>query len=317
MRFIDENIRLHINGLRFKAYLENSDVSYETREQQLPFAPVSFVNDTAAIRLLQKAKFTFNVLSEYRSECVQNYKNLLKLIQSIKPSYTIIDEQYVPNKNNINGYVSLTFDGLPLQQKSVKLHVTQFSYEINKEMGYLQIPQNELDNNKNPKKFVNGEPKLIPIAYKIDIEGKILQTFGETANVTGNFYTTPNVSINDVVGNIPDVASTPDDYKKKLYDIVEKVTGENIYQYPPNMLKEVLVLAKRMKDNYLVNLDDGTFSDKKWGCGMTPCDENEQEKQRRRDEYNKIRDSMMQIPAKKNNLPVETIFEVPPNRRLS
>ncbi len=273
MRFTDENIRLHINNLSFKAYLENSDISYETREQQLPFAPVSFTNDTAAIRLLQKAKFTFNVLSEYRSECVENYNNLLALIQSIKPSYTIIDEQYVPDKNNINGYVNLKFDGLPLQQKSVKLHVTQFSYEINKEMGYLQIPEKELKHNKNPKKFVDGEPKLIPIAYKIDIEGKILQTFGETAKVTGNFYTTPNITFRDVIESISDIRGSREDYIQDLYKIIKNITGKNPEQFAPAILKYCLSYAKLMKDWYVVDINTGQFAEKSYDPGRDKLSE--------------------------------------------
>ena len=33
--------KLKINGLLFKAFLESSDITYETKDQQIPFVPTS------------------------------------------------------------------------------------------------------------------------------------------------------------------------------------------------------------------------------------------------------------------------------------
>jgi len=186
MRFIDNNIKLIINNLPFKAYLEDSDVSYETRDVSLPFAPTSFVNDKMATRLMQKAKFTFNVFSETRLECISNYNNLLRLIYSIKPFFEYIDDQLAPLGSNITGLVSIRFAGMPMVGDSVNLHLNSFSYTINKEIGYIQVPNKEIrDPRANASFYDSSGMKLIPLAYKISLEGKILLPFDGTVRQIG------------------------------------------------------------------------------------------------------------------------------------
>lgn len=153
-------------SLSFKAYLEDSDISYDMKDQALPFAPTSFTNDSMMLRVLQKAKFTFNVIAENPDECVQNYSNLLNLVRAIKPSYATVYDQYVPDPRNVTGYFFLTYYGLPLNRHTVPIHITGFSYAAIKDMGLVEIQNN-----------------LIPVGYKVTIDGKILLSFEETVNM--------------------------------------------------------------------------------------------------------------------------------------
>lgn len=166
------------NRLVFKAFLEDSDITYDMKDQTLPFAPTSFNNDSMMLRVLQKVKFTFGVFSEDRDECIRNYKNLLNLITMIKPSYAQVYDQYAPYPSNVTGYFFVKFKGLPLTQDTVAIHITNFAYTFNKDAGYLQVEPAEINNNK-----------LIPLAYKLTIEGRVLLNFDQTANVT-----TPSVA---------------------------------------------------------------------------------------------------------------------------
>lgn len=186
MRFSDNDIRLLINGLKFKAYLEDSDINHVTKDQALPLAPISFNNDSMATRVNQTAKFTFNVFSETREECVNNFNNLLSIIESIKPLYTIMDDQYVPNSANITGFVSLSFAGMPYKSRNaISLHLTSFNYSINKEIGYIQIGKSELGG-KPARFYEKSNMKLVPLAYKLSLEGKVLLPFDETVRRSGS-----------------------------------------------------------------------------------------------------------------------------------
>lgn len=171
---------LSLAGISFKAYLEDSDMFYEMKDQQLPFAPTSFRNDSAMIRVLERAKFTFNVFSESKTECIENYKNLQKLLINIKPSYGKVYDQYVPANTNITGYFNVKFAGIP--RGNIDLHLTSFTYNINKDLGYLEVDNGELSKGQKGS-------KLIPISYKISIEGKVLLEFTETTNAANIGFT--------------------------------------------------------------------------------------------------------------------------------
>lgn len=199
MIFNDPDLRLNIQNtqsgppLSFKAYLEDSDISYETKDQQLPFVPLSFTNDSMALRVSEKAKFTFNVFSETRSECIQNYRNLNLLLQSIKPSYSYVFDQVAPYISNVTGFFNLNFKGMPDGRDNINLHLTSFSYAINKDLGYVHVPLSEIDG-KEGSFYDSAGMKLIPVGYKISIEGKILLEFNKTANVYGNPSADPDIS---------------------------------------------------------------------------------------------------------------------------
>lgn len=199
MLFQDQDLRLNILNtqsgslLSFKAYLEDSDITYEVKDQQLPFVPTSFTNDSMALRVTEKAKFTFNVFSETRQECVENYINLNKLITSIKPSYSYVFDQISPYLSNVVGYFNINFKGFPDGRDNILLHLNSFSYNINKDLGYIHVPVSEINGNI-PSYYDSTGMKLIPIGYKISLEGKILLEFDKTANVFGQPSTDPDIS---------------------------------------------------------------------------------------------------------------------------
>lgn len=199
MLFNDEDLRLNITNIAsgkkisFKSYLEDSDITYEIKDQQLPFAPTSFTNDSMAIRVTEKAKFTFNIFSESRDECTQNYRNLNKLLSTIKPSYKYVYDQIAPNTSNVTGFFNIKFKGLPAGRDNVTLHLNSFSYNINKDLGYIHVPTAELEENGSKSFYSSQGMKLIPIGYKISLEGKILLNFKQTANVYGAPSRDPNI----------------------------------------------------------------------------------------------------------------------------
>lgn len=191
------DIKLLLNNHPFLAYLEDSDIIHEMKEQQLPFAPVSFNNDSMALRVTERVKFTFNVFSNTRYECIRNFVSLTNLINEIKPSYKLVFNQYVPLPTNVSGYFKIKFDGFPGRKRDeITVHLTNFSYNINKDLGFIQVPNKEItlresvEGERNEDLYTEGQMKLIPISYKISIEGKVLLPFLDTirGNVSDEFY---------------------------------------------------------------------------------------------------------------------------------
>lgn len=258
MRFTDDDIKLRINGLQFKAYLEDSDINHVTKDQPLPFAPLSFTNDSMATRLNETAKFTFNVFSETREECINNYKNLLRLIESIKPIYYILDDQYVPSNLNVNGLVQLYFSGMPSRDE-VKLHLTSFNYSLNKEIGYIQVPNVEINDPKSAS-FYNKPMKLIPLAYKVSLEGKVLLPFNSTIRKRGDRIQASNKEYSRAL--IEGAGSYDPAYIDKLEKIYMDVTNLNtgFATLPAKNLPGVMARVKRLADEYLVD-DNGRYNE--------------------------------------------------------
>lgn len=226
MRFLDKNIRLTItdtvsnNSIQFKAYLEDSDITYEVQEQNLSFAPLSFTSNKIHSRTLQTVKLSFNVFSEYREEAIENYDNLHTILNALKPSYTEIAGQYLPSQNNTFGLISLNFKGLPRIKSGtddLKIHLTQFSYTINKDMGYIEVPYDLSGNDRYNKLYSEGNMRLVPIAYKLSITGRLQLSFAETARIQAqNTGATPE----SIWGNITEQA-----IKDKIMEIYSAVVG--------------------------------------------------------------------------------------------
>lgn len=254
MRFIDDNIKLIINNLHFKAYLEESETMFETKDQTLPFAPLSFTNDSIATRLTEKARFKFNVFSESRGECIQNFNNLLALIKSVKPSYQIVEDQYVPFTSNVTGFVDLFFSGMPLRD-NVKLHLNNFSYNINKDLGYIQVPRAEIANFENASFYEPGQMKLIPLAYSINMEGKVLIPFEQTATVYGQRIKGSSTQMRQILGKVGGDKA----YQDAIFSLVKVMTGHSIYEYSSTDAEKVLMLVKAAKDNYLIDVNTGAY----------------------------------------------------------
>ena len=76
----DINKKLDTSDFLFDAFLETSALDVVFMDQQLPFTPLSFTNDTLSLRNMYKANFVFNVYAESRKQVYDNY---LKLQQSI------------------------------------------------------------------------------------------------------------------------------------------------------------------------------------------------------------------------------------------
>ena len=268
MRFKDENIRLKLNGYNFKAFLEDSDINYETKDQQLPFAPISFTNTSVATRVNQTAKFTFNVFSETRYECITNFKNLMALVRSIKPIYNIIDDQYVPSSANITGFVTLGFSGMPYNDReSINLHLTSFNYSINKEIGYIEIPKSEIDSPSESKWFDTGGMKLIPLAYKLSLEGRILLQFDDTVRRFGNRIQRTSKPIQRVLQTAID--STDDNEIEEVRKIYLGLTNQDILNLNSSDMAEAAARVRAMQQQELVK-PDGTFDDSRYNTAQQP-----------------------------------------------
>lgn len=248
---------LIINNLKFKAYLEDSDITYEMKDQQLPFTPTSFNNDSMMLRVMQKAKFSFNVFSENREECKRNYDNLHSLLQIIRPSYSYANDQLAPFFSNVTGYVSLTFKGMP-ERDTIPLHLTSFSYSINKELGFVEIPRSEYimlgeGSSFSKLKEPGFKSKLLPIAYKITLDGKILLNFEDTVKLA-NKKTEDRGRID--IQALKDAAGTDKTYQAQLEALLYKITNKRLAQFQNP--QEALNLVKTLKDTYSVD-SNGNF----------------------------------------------------------
>ena len=266
MRFKDENIRLRINGLSFKAFLDDSDINHVTKDQPLPFSPLSFVNDSIATRLNETAKFTFNVFSETRQECVNNFKSLLALIQSIKPIYRILDDQYVPSNSNVTGLVNLSFLGMP-SRSNIDLHLTSFNYSINKELGYIEIPFSEISNPDNPSFYDKAGMKLVPLAYKISLDGKVLLPFDSTIRKIGSRIPASSADLNKAL--VRGAMSTDKDYIDRLKKLYTTITNKDISVLSETEVVSALAKVKKLADEQHI-LEDGNFNETRYALPQEP-----------------------------------------------
>jgi hypothetical protein len=194
MRFKDNNINIKIielqsnANLKFKAFLEKSDITYKILDQELSFAPLDWTSSKVQTRMLQSLDLVFDVYSEDREECIKNYKDLNILINWLKPKYTKTGEMLTPSVQNAFGRIAIDFNGFPRISKTpgpLKILVSTFSYSVNKEMGYIEIPYNGSDEEKK-KIYVEGKMKLIPISYKLSIGGQILLSKEDTMIIDDN-----------------------------------------------------------------------------------------------------------------------------------
>lgn len=226
---------------RFKAYLDESEISYQIMEQSLAYTPLSFVNDKVHTRTTQKVKLKFNVFSEDFEEAQENYDKLHKLIESIKPKFQLIREQYLPDVRNNTGLISVKFKGLPKVSKTygddLVIHLSQFSYEINKELGYIERPMSGAG-------YISEENRLIPIAYVLNIAGQILLPFQETIRL-GDKQKSANVTLEalnyaQTAGGIPfsdALANGKTDYLVQLLNGYANLAGQ--FNLPFTSLDEI------------------------------------------------------------------------------
>lgn len=277
MRFIDDNIRLKIYdkekpihnnnkilspNYSFRAYLEKSDVQIKTLDTNIQYAPLNFTNNTQFLKVQYQVDFSFNVFAEDREEAIQNYDQLHSLLQTVKPSYKYVNNQYLPNAGNIFGLLSVEFSGLPrLSKRSSKLdiYVTNFAYTINKDMGYLQAPYNPYDKNSPDRSqlFVTGQNNLIPIAYKLDISGRVLLSLDESikgTDGTNGAVAAANKNVKSYTDILNKLGTDPA-YQEQIINIAKTLVGDKLYDLSTSKLESVLKKVKQGKDKYLIGLD--------------------------------------------------------------
>jgi len=269
MRFIDPNIKLHINDIDFKAYLEDSELILDTKYQELKFQPLNLKNPDIADRILQRTKFTFNVLSETRQECIQNFNKLLQLLETIKPYAVKEGSDYVPAFANNEGLVTIQFSGLPVHE-TIKVGLMAFSYNLNKDVGYIEVPREEIaTNGKNSSFYVSRGMKLIPLAYKINIEGKVILPYEDTVRVkeastgnnanngsTGSGGTGQQFDMNEWINKTIGTDTTKKE--KLIKTMFYNITGHRFYTSLGSDVqkqKTALLALKELSDN---SYDDGT-----------------------------------------------------------
>lgn len=267
MRFIDDNIRLEIrdqintaNIYRFKSYLEKSDVATEIISQQLPFTPISFRNDSIHLRNLYRVSFIFNVFSEDLNEAIKNYDQLHNLLNTTKPNYSVYNSQYIPDNKNLTGILSIKFKGLPKisnytnkeDKDELKIHLTNFSYTPNTDMGYIEIPY---DGNEQERALLNvpGKMRLVPIAYKLTIEGKVLLDFLDTVRGLGERKASVrNVNLNDIYGS---AGITTTEEQTKINNALNRLTGKTLAEIKAEKRQAVLILLKQELSNGNIKAD--------------------------------------------------------------
>lgn len=186
---------------QFSGFLEDSEISYETKDQQLPFAPLSFTNDSIATRIIEKVKFTFIIIGYDHRDCLVNWYSFSLLRKDIRPRYQIINEQYMPNIENLEGLLTIKSKILPRGREKINIHLTNFSYNINKELG--MFAWDIKDENKPYSDVANLLPDednnlaMIPVSFKVQIEGKVLLDIDETLNTEARQEDTASAKINE------------------------------------------------------------------------------------------------------------------------
>ena len=253
MNYTDNNINLNIYSevdvaqgrekqFHFPAYLENSALETSIIEQQMPFAPLSFTNDSIHLRNMYKVNFVFNVFAEDRSQTFKNYDNLLDLMEIIKPKYLVYNSQFIPSQANLTGLISISFKGLPRiskfsgvgnDQDRLKIHLTNFNYTPIQDMGFIEVPYDIPDSKtdvggtrqegRENKYYITEKMRLLPIGYKLTIAGKVLLKFQDTVR-------SPAVSTGTGGTRLDKLLSTlgkDKDYQEKVYNTARLLIGDD------------------------------------------------------------------------------------------
>lgn len=274
MRFIDPNIRLHIIDKQavnsqgklepidydFKAFLEESKTQIKTLDTNIQYAPLNFTNNTQFLKTQYSVDLSFNVFSEDRQEAIENYDKLHKLLNVVKPNYRFVNNQYLPIAGNIFGLVSIKFSGLPRlskQKDELDIYITNFAYTINKDMGFLELPYNPFDS-ADPDRtqlFVSGKNMLMPIAYRLDISGRVLLPLEEsirTQDKTNGVVANANRNIK----SLPDILNklgTESAYQEKLVTIVKNMIGDKFADLSIPKLEKIFSKAAAGTNKYIIN----------------------------------------------------------------
>lgn len=263
MRFLDPKIRINITNksdgrkLSFKAFLEKNDISYQVQEANLEYAPISLPNDSIVTRILQSIDFSFNVFSETRNEAIENYEKLHSLIDFLKPEYTEVGGQLIPNQKNSFGQITLNFSGLPKISKSgdeLGVVIKNFSYSINQDMGYIELPYDNTD--RRLFRYFDSGMRLVPIAYKVSIGGRLALAPQDTTiilpDAAARQQQLDEQKINEEVAKLlPKSTSTPAASDAYIATITKGLSaavgkpGESMFLIYGNSLPAAIKIAKK------------------------------------------------------------------------
>lgn len=161
----------------FKGFIKESEISYTMVNIDIPFPSVNFLSKSIPNRIIRKIKFSFDVISSDKPECIKNYERLDMLGKFIKPSYIKQipgTDLYLYDNINTSGLIDIHFNGFVLENnnETIRTIVTNFSYDINKELGFIE------------HLYGKDGKTLIPIGYSINIEGKISEAPIDNLNIT-------------------------------------------------------------------------------------------------------------------------------------
>jgi hypothetical protein len=264
MRFSDEAIRIRIidknnQTYSFKSFIEKSEVSYKIEEQSLPFTPVGLVNGKLSTRLLYNIDLAFDVFSEDRKEAIENWKKFNSIVGSLRPSYVKIGDEIELENNGLEGLLYVEFAGLPPISGTgsrYKVRPTNFSYSVNKEMGYIEVPyygsEDEINNF-----YLQGKMSLIPVAFKINLAGFVITGLEAAINDTGGGSGGPGppspggngpLTVDQAWGGANELL------KSSYVDTFEKVTGKQWDPPSPPLIVEVVKQA-RIIQSYQASID--------------------------------------------------------------
>lgn len=202
MNFSDNKIRIVIRDLNakttgtdadtsidkslttFKAYLEKSDLQVKFVDETIKYTPLGYSNNTQLMKTNYNMDFSFNLFSENETEAAENYFNVMKLLFLLRPKYQLKNNQYIPDAKNLFGLISLKYDGMiPLRyngNNEMRMYVTNFSYQINKDLGYASIDSDKLS---SVMQDFSSET-LTTIRKKGDkIDSSVLGDFIQTAEI--------------------------------------------------------------------------------------------------------------------------------------
>jgi hypothetical protein len=274
MDFIDKNIRINFlpeegKPLSFKAYIEKSDITYQILEQNIEIVPTTFTNDTIATRVLQNLDLVFNVFSESRREAYDNYVKLHELIHSLKPIYKDVNSEYRADDRNTFGLMKIDFDALPIIKQNgsnlLEIYVKSFSYLINQEMGFIQMNYPVLKN--EPDKIysldVGPRSKLVPIAFKISLGGRILLDYDDTSRTPKTRKRARGGREEPESGGEapPDLSSFNQEEKENARAYYTHLYGDDIdiAKASANVLERYKLIKNAVEENVIEKKDDGSF----------------------------------------------------------
>ena len=199
---------------QFKAYLEKSDVEYKIQEYVMPNSNIGEGRTHEVLKVVYNILLDFNVIAEYEEEAVENYDKLHLLLHYIKPviSSKGVHKEITLNPDFVksNDRLYINFKGLPkilndkiyelkadgtidlssnpdLTQNDIPIQIFGFSYSINKELGYIQMP-NSKEERKQGKKYSSSGVTLFPIGFKISMQCRVVADLEYLANVQYNLF---------------------------------------------------------------------------------------------------------------------------------